>query len=444
MKTLLSIFFITICLAGHTQTIYRLKYKSPIAGDTTIYDTYFSISSNGTGFARVRSADGKAITAMEITEQYAIDANGAPDTTLLVYEGMNPVVVKGSKKTPFPLHSFWFKINSQKLFDPWGVSVPASPAPAEYNFTSALFINDITKNRDTVLQFFADTSEYYKNMFGPKSRGGSLSAEERKKTKMHLIVLASTKDPHLKNNPLIDARKIISTFSDIANKVLGIRFSVDSIYGDKYSKASVQKAIKNLNPGKNDIVVFYYTGHGFTDRNYPEKEYPFLDLRDPSKTLYRKDLKTEVLNIEDIYDSIVKKGARLNLILSDCCNDTIAAPKVVAPPPPTGKGIVKYSFENVKALFMSKVPLNYLMTAASKDERATVTTTYNSYLTHFFITTLNTYLSTEKGTSHWSMVLADTQNQTKFFAGKVPCPKDSPCPDGKMLRQTPKVLRPKL
>src|SRR5688572_24991060 len=99
MKLLFFFLFIGLYFSVHGQTIYRLKYRSPVAGDTTMYDTYFSISANGTGFVRVRSADGKAVTAMEITEQYATDANGTTDTTMLLYEGTNPAVVKGNKKT---------------------------------------------------------------------------------------------------------------------------------------------------------------------------------------------------------------------------------------------------------------------------------------------------------------------------------------------------------
>lgn len=259
---------------------------------------------------------------------------------------------------------------------------------------------------------------------------------------MFLLVVASTEDSKLKPNALLDARKVMAVFSNIAKDVLGIRFFADSVYGNKYSKASVEAALKRIVPAKNDIVVFYYSGHGFTDRKMPNRDFPFIDLRDPTKTLYRRDLETQTMNIQDIYDSIVKKGARLNLVLSDCCNDTIAAPKVVGTKPPAPKGMTAANLENLKKLFI-KDAASILMTAASKDERATVTPSFNSYFTNFFIASLRTWASPEKTFPNWYRVMADAQNQTKLFAGNVPCPKNSPCPNGKTISQTPKLFVPR-
>ncbi len=370
---------------------------------------------------------------MEILEQYAKDKNGVTDTTMLVYEAMNSRVVTGEKKTKFPAFTFWFKLNTENFSDPWGVTeTPGNPAPAVNNFLAVSFIRsqDIQKNKLVVLTFFADTSAYFKNVFGPKSKGGSLTVAERANTRMFLLVLASTRDSTLMPYCIKDARKMIDMFSDIAKNVLGIRFFADSVYGDRYNKPVIESALKKLNPGKNDIVIFYYSGHGFTDRNYANKDYPFLDLRDPNKRP-RPDARTQALNIQDIYDSIVKKGARLNLVLSDCCNDTIEAKKATGPKIPGQKGLTKANFDNVKALFMNKAPMNLLMTAASKDERAIITPSYSSYFTNFFIESLKTYLSPEKSSPNWFQVLGETQKQTRLYADRACC------------RQTPKLFLPR-
>lgn len=426
-KVLLFLLSLFVFSFAHTQTIYRLKFRSPLAGDATLYDTYFSVSSNGTGFIRVN--DGKTIAEMKITEEYALGNTGI-DTNFLYYQPSDPVIVKGNKKAVFPSFVFWFKVNDKNTSDPWAVMPGTNdPVPATSNFLSVEFIRsqDIVKNKNTVLNFFADTSTYFKNLFGPKSKGGTLTAAERMNTRMFLVVLASTKDSTLIPYTTNDARKVIDMFSDIAKNVLGIRFFADSIYGDRYNKTTVENAIKKLNPGKNDIVIFYYSGHGFTDRNYEKKDYPFMDLRDPNKRP-RPDARTQTLNIQDIYDSIVKKGARLNLVLSDCCNDTIEAKKTKGVKLPGQKGFTKSSFENVRTLFMNKIPMNFLMTAASKDERAIITPEYSSYFTNFFLESLRTYLSPEKPSPSWFQVLGETQKQTRLYADKVE------------KRQTPKLF----
>lgn len=366
---------------------------------------------------------------MEITESYAA-RNGIIDTSFLYYQPSDPVIVKGDKKKIFPSFVFWFKVNDKNTSDPWAVSGRINDTiPATSNFRSVEYIRsqDIAKNKSTVLTFFADTSAYFKNLFGPKSKGGSLTVAERMNTRMFLVVLASTKDETLIPYCQNDARKVIDMFSDIAKNVLGIRFFADSIYGDRYNKPSVEAAIKKLKPGKNDIVVFYYSGHGFTDRNYEKKDYPFMDLRDPTKRP-RPDARTQTLNIQDVYDSIVKKGARLNLVLSDCCNDTIEAKKTKGVKLPGQKGMTSKNFENVKALFMNKTPMSFLMTAASKDERAIITPDYSSYLTNFFIESLKTFLSPEKSAPSWFQVFGDAQKQTRLYADKVES------------RQTPRLL----
>ena len=382
---------------------------------------------------------------MEIREQYALTQDGMLDTTVMLYEGMNPIIVKGDPKAVFVPLIFWFKL-TDTVFEPWAVSdTSAKIAPSVKNFISADFIRsqDMARNKKLILTYFADTSAYYKYLFDPtKSKGVQLTPDERKKYRMFLLVVASTEDSHLKPNALIDARKVMALFSNIAKDVLGIRFYADSVYGNKYSKASVEAALKRIVPTKNDIVIFYYSGHGFTDRKRPNRDFPFIDLRDPTKTLYRRDLETQTMNIQDIYDSIVKKGARLNLVLSDCCNDTIAAPKIVGPKPPSRKGMTAANLENLKKLFI-KDSASLLMTAASKDERATVTPSFNSYFTNFFLESLRTWVSPEKAYPNWYRVMADAQNQTKSFAGNVPCPKNSPCPNGKTISQPPKIFVPK-
>ncbi|NOT52357.1 MAG: caspase family protein [Chitinophagaceae bacterium] len=432
-KLALLVFFIAAFSPVYTQTIYQLKFKSPASGNETIYEAYFSVSSNGTGFVRIKPANSKLIIEMEILEQYANGSTGGFDTSMLVYEGMNAKIVMGDKKASIPAFTFWFTLTPENLSEPWGVTETANdPVPEKNNFLSTEFIKsqELIKNKKFVLNFFSDTSSYFKNVFGPKSKGGSLGEEERKNTRMFLVLVASTRDETLMPNCKIDAGKMVGIFSDIAKNVLNIRLFVDSIYGDSYNKPRVEASLKKLKPGKNDIVIFYYSGHGFTDRKETFKDYPFLDLRDPTKRP-RPDARTQTLNIQDIYDTIIRKGARLNLILSDCCNDTIEAKKSLGPKLPGQKGMTKANFDNVKALFMNKTPINLLMTAASKDQRAIITPTYSSYFTHFFIESLKTYLSPEKSLPNWFQVLGEAQKQTRLYADRA------------NWAQTPKLLLPR-
>ena len=253
---------------------------------------------------------------MTFQEQYATDKEGMPDTTKLIYQGMDPVIVKGDTNINFVPVTFWFKINKDNLFDPWTVTaVSGKPTPSENNLISAEFIKtqDLAKNKDLVLSFFADTSAYYKNIF-VRSRGGMLTPDERRNTHMYLVVVASTNDTTLQPNCSIDAQKVVNMFSEISNNVLGLspgNFHLETIYGNNYSRANVEAALKKLPTSNknNNLVIFYYSGHGFHNKKLPNKIFPFFDLRDPTKQKFYKDLETQTLNVQDIYDTIIKKVA---------------------------------------------------------------------------------------------------------------------------------------
>jgi hypothetical protein len=431
---------------SYSQDIYWLRYRSPQPKDTTGYDAFFSLSANGTGIVRINPVNANYTVEMDIEENYVSGKDGNPDLSYVFYQGKNPRVVKGNSKIKFVPVTFWFKINPDNFYDPWGVTdVSANMAPAQNNFKSVELINsqELVQKRDLVTTFFADTSTYYKHIFSPKARGGMLSPEEKQNTHMYLIVVASTNDPSLQPNCLQDANKVINFFSEMDTTVLGLlprNLIIYPILGNNYSKTNVEDVLKKIKPTKNDLVIFYYSGHGFhnNDKKFADKIFPYFDLRDPTKPKKYDSLKTQTLNVQDIYDTILTKNARFNLVLSDCCNDTVIRPKRMWWEPTKKKGLTKANFDNVKALFMSKQQVNYLMTAASKGEEAVVTPSFNSYFTYFFLQSLTTYLGPDKGFPTWPQVLAAAQSQTIKQVSGLPC-KETNCP-----RQTPKMLIPGL
>jgi hypothetical protein len=431
----------------YSQDIYRLKYKSFAKKDTTTNEAFFSLSANGTGSVRIRpSNDTNLVVEMKFEEAYASDKDGNPDNTMMVYKGTGPAVVRGNKTFIADSVTFWFKKNSNNFYDPWAVT-PASvnTVPADSNFLSAEFISssDILKRKDFVSGFFADTSIYYNNLFGPKSKGGMLSADEKKNTQIFLVVVASTNDTTLQPNCMNDAKNFIAVFTDIGKNILALlprNIHIDTIFGNNYSRENIELALGKIHPNPNDIVIFYYSGHGFHKKKYGDsrdKQFPYFDLRDPTKQKFYKDLETKTLNVQDIYDTIVKKGARLNLVLSDCCNDTVAAPKKKALEIPKKKGITRYTFDNVRTLFMNQQPMNLLMTAADVNEEAIVTPSFNSYFTYFFLQSLTTYLGPEKKSVAWPLILSDAQISTIRQVMGL-CKGITNCPN----KQTPKLFLP--
>jgi len=422
--------------SAQAQGIWQVQYVQGNGKDTVSCSAFITIAGNGTAQARIRMHRASGIAEWDLQEQYSTDSLQQTDTTRLLYEVTAARAIKGNS-AKLQRVFYQFALDSSGNFVPAGIAINRD-GPLLRPFTSVLQlpVNELAKNKALVLNYFDTASTFYRNYFGKNSNGGkgSLNLPDAKNTRMFMLVVASTADSTLMPNAAQDARRVIDVFTDLAENEMGISIYVDSIFGKQYNRASVEAALARLKPGKNDIVVFYYSGHGFADQQRKEKEFPFLDLRDPNLRP-RPDPRVMAMNIQDIYSTITKKGARLNLVISDCCNDTVEAkkPKSTVAPPAT-RAPLKYNLNNMAALFFSKTPANYLFTAASKDERAIITPRYSSYFTYFFIESLRSNLSPLKWNPAWNQVFAEAKQQTTLFAGRVPCP------NGRNCIQNPRML----
>lgn len=433
--------FLFLFANSHTssaQTIYHLRYKSPVANDTATHDALFVKYDNGNGFVRIsypsQPANKNIWVEMNIQEHYAKKRDGSFDTSTLFYPGTKPVFKNYTSRTKFTPLNFWFKLNDDNTTEPWAVtSGTATILPATNNLLSAEFISSYQLTKEFILRFFNSNEQFYNNLFGPRSKGGMLTTEE-KKSKLILLVVASTHDEEIGPACLVDARKMIQTFSDVA-EFLGIRKIIDSVFGDNYNRVTIKKAIDRINPSPSDIVVFYYSGHGFTNPAIPSKKYPFLDVLDP-RIKPRPNPRDSALNIEDIYETIKRKGARLNLVISDCCNDRIEQKNIVGIPPPQHRSTgLKWNWTNVKTLFMNPRKTSLLITSANKGERATSKNSFGSFYTYYFLSSLTTYVGPDKINPWWIQVLADAQRQTINKANHMYCP--LPNNPKNICRQTP-------
>jgi Caspase domain len=428
------IFAVAIQQKTFAQAAYHLNFRLPGTEDTTVYQSFMLVNPSGSGFIRI--SDGKRRMQATLQEQYALLPGGEPDTSILLYKTTEATAISGWTKLPESF-TLWFKQNTASgFFEPAGITLSTENTFQEKDaFTAARFLETKMISKELLLQFFTEKDDFYENMFGNRSKGGSLSPEERK-TKLFLVIVASSNDSTIGPACLKDAKLAEKSFAQVAD-VLKIRLVTDTVLGSTYSKSSVEQVLSRINPVANrDIVVFYYSGHGFKNDAIPGKEFPFLDLRDP-RLGKRPDPRQNTLNIEDIFNTLKKKEARLTLVISDCCNDEIVQKRREVTPPPKGKNTgLKWSFDNVKTLFMNPEPTAWLVTAASKDERAGSINSFGSIYTNYFFASLSGALSPQNSLPFWEQVLAEAQLQTIVRVSNAVCRKP-PC------KQTPKMLFPK-
>lgn len=149
-----------------------------------------------------------------------------------------------------------------------------------------------------------------------------LKTEAASKTKLILLIAANTNDPTIGNGCREDMGAVRELFK-ILSRDMDFNFIELVVQGKDYGKENIVGAIDLLTPGDNDIVVFYYTGHGFSYEKDAAKKYPQIDLRSLPASDKIDVINAHTENLADIFELVKSKGARLNIVIGDCCNSFI-------------------------------------------------------------------------------------------------------------------------
>lgn len=136
---------------------------------------------------------------------------------------------------------------------------------------------------------------------------------------LHLIVIAATNDASIGEGCKSDVRIARNDFKHIAQAV-GLKYKETVAIGSNFGKPQLLNALNNLRPGSDDVVVFFYFGHGYRFSNQ-DSSYPMLDLREST---YEDFNQRNIVNLGDVYNAIVQKGGRLHLVIGDCCNSDVS------------------------------------------------------------------------------------------------------------------------
>lgn len=425
MKSKILIFFIftfCICNSANAQSVFFMQYRYTNIADTTLYNVFLVRMEDGSGFYRVKFYDPESesdiLVELMMEEKFFKDKNGFTDTTKIYFKGSDPHIVFGDKDYKYYPERFWFKMDlNTGLYEPWAVTSPDEKGiAAQGKFVAPPeLLEDEDLTEEFVSEFFLKDEELYQSLFATTQR--SLTPSQ-KQARLHLVIVANTEDETIGNTCVLDKDRTLKTFKDLA-EFLGIGFNPKVIFGNTFNKQNVQTAVQSLYPSPKDIVVFYYSGHGFNDPK-ANKSFPNMALSNKSF----EDALASSLNIEDVYNDIKRKGARLNLVISDCCNnDPEDKMDMSCDIPRTRSSTLGWSLENCKALFMNEKPLSILMTAAQKGEKSTGNGTYGGFFTSQFRSNLTNYFGFFQKYPTWEVILAEAKKETTEQAENSRCSK---------------------
>lgn len=447
MKQLVIIAFFCCRLllnSAEGQSVYLFNYNYGSAADTTTYSCLFFGNKDGTGLLKLKYK--QSLTGQDMVRELVIDSFYLADQPL---GGSNNNLVIKTRITDndtsalLPPAFIFRPDDAGDYYEPFSVCTsPDEPVilPGT-TFTAKRFVRPDTLSREFAAGYFKKNDPFILRYFTRNDRGGSILLPSEMNTKMHLLLVADTLDKSIGYAGKSDLKLIRETFEQLSQK-MGItknNFNFRLFAGKQFERKPILDAIKLLKPGANDIVIFYYVGHGFrvdTTETFPHIK--STNNNHDSATIVKNSIRMK----EEVFDVLKKKNARFNLVVSDCCNSDIEKPRKTGPALPKQRGDDTWELEykNTRDLFMSKVPVSIMITAAKNGEKAICSRDLNSaYLSFALINTLKEYTAKLKTNVSWKQLLEAAKAGTSRYARMTCCSDpccDRSCTTGTVVRCT--------
>jgi hypothetical protein len=121
---------------------------------------------------------------------------------------------------------------------------------------------------------------------------------------LHTIIVADTNDFSIGESVQIDLQNMQGLIQNISQHT-GLVMAGEAITGDEVSSSNINNAINNLSVGSDDVVIFYYSGHGYNPGN---SKWPGMSLENGT------------LTIKDVRNMLKQKNPRLLIVMADTCN----------------------------------------------------------------------------------------------------------------------------
>lgn len=159
---------------------------------------------------------------------------------------------------------------------------------------------------------------------------------------MHTLIFVNKCEDGRQTDRTEDFNKMVYFFGNIAN-ALNYSNDMRTHTCGEFTAVHVDREINNLNVNAGDIVVFYYSGHGY---NSSDDKWPHVALNDKNYWL------------TDILSKLKSRcgNAKLLLCIADCCNKGIEGNSVPGAFNPPDNNYVKQlftGFQGNKTIVMS-------------------------------------------------------------------------------------------
>lgn len=112
----------------------------------------------------------------------------------------------------------------------------------------------------------------------------------------------------------VDFNNIKEIFTNISNDV-GMELK---IYDTEFDQAQTISFINNFTCSPDDVVFFYYSGHGFRYSDQDNNVWPYLNVCQEGQSPEECGV-----DINWVHQQLIEKNPRLSIAIGDCCNNQI-------------------------------------------------------------------------------------------------------------------------
>lgn len=216
----------------------------------------------------------------------------------------------------------------------------------------------------------------------------------------HALLMADTRDELLAGACERDLEVMHRQFEQISSAI-GFQLREKVISRDFFSIGELDKNLDSLEVGPDDVIFFYYSGHGFN-----------VSGRDDHFPLLHIDKKTPRNNpaLSAVHERLRARKPRLCITLGDCCNDLLTSTRGMVGRKPMIPG-VNLTDDSLNASYrrLFRIPAGDVLIASSRPpQQSSAHPDSGSFYTRSFTEALETAARFDSHPS-WSVLLADTQ-----------------------------------
>lgn len=455
-KLSILLFFTILANSSFAQNAFELTYQFKGDSAKTAYNGFLLINPDGTGFLRLSSNN--KITKRILydftiyTKSFDNIKHPLEGALVLEEEGTdtyhycwseNFKLKEGSEIFDFDYLRLWFRLNNQKQIlepvttTPYTVNgrykgmteaatyarrkaEPDSSGTMQQEFieTGILSVKQLTAATFTkayLQQYFLPGELIYE---GAYSKALINKVRSNVMPVMYVISVVNTGDADIKATCIEDGKNITGYFRKVS-ALLDLPIVIEKVDNANFSKAGVLNAIRRIKPKvkKDDIVIFHYSGHGFRYKEDDKLPFPRMFLR-YGDSPNRVDMYNTSMNLEDVFKSIQAMGARLNLVMGDCCNTEISirrdqiydTAKAQYPP-----GYYDMNKRPAASLFLQSKG-SYIFAAAKPGQAAKGSNTYNGFFTTGIIHAILMELKRNDSKVEWMDIILKAQKKAEGLA----------------------------